>query len=73
MAGMGTGRPLTVKCPRCRRGKYGYPPQEKGVRASPDILQREAWRCHVLRTLTFVGCDDCGHAWWTTLKPRKSA
>jgi hypothetical protein len=74
MAGMGTGRPLTVKCPKCMRGKHGFPSQEKGVKAILNTPQRGAWRGRkrVLRTLTFVHCHDCGHKWWTTLRPRKA-
>jgi len=68
---MTTGRPIVTKCPKCRRGKHGCPPQELGVRGTE--LRRQGWRAtrkgKVLRTLTHVMCVDCGHAWWTTLEP----
>jgi uncharacterized Zn finger protein len=63
------GRPIATKCPSCKRGKYNYPPPEKGVIRTPGVEQRKAWRGYhrTLRTLMSMTCLDCGHVWWTTL------
>lgn len=70
---MPTGRPLSLKCPSCKRGMYLH--EGRSGEQSPVRIvlaeQRKAWRStrrgSVLRTLTLVGCPACLHRWWTTL------
>jgi hypothetical protein len=70
-----TGRPLTVKCPKCRRGQWRRDPQVFGIQDMGRQIEvwRRTRRGRVLRTETFVRCGDCGHMWWITLRPRKCA
>jgi hypothetical protein len=70
-----TGRPIATKCPKCRRGQYGKTSSILGCRVVPNAPQRESKRrvrrgYHVV-TLTNMTCLDCGHAWWTTLEPKR--
>lgn len=62
------GRPLHLKCPRCKRGKYGRPKQVCGCMVQHDAdgvpirrIRRGA------RMLTLVSCRDCKHEWWSTV------
>lgn len=69
---MSTGRPLTIKCPSCMRGKWGHEQRQGGgIGRVVGVPQREEWRSTrrggVLRTLSLVRCGDCKHEWWTTL------
>lgn len=78
---MPTGQPISLKCPKCMRGKYSQNRPEKGVQEDGHTSsgawfptrQREEWRStrrgFVVRTLTRVECLDCKHEWWTTLLP----
>lgn len=61
------GRPHSVKCPKCRRGKYGYPKQLKGITITREQKDNPRPRTHRSTTLTLINCHDCGHWWWTTL------
>lgn len=65
---MPTGVPHTLKCPKCKRGKWGYEwkPIVKGLRVDYDRI-RDRWGGSYRRIQTFVACLDCGHTWWTTL------
>jgi hypothetical protein len=69
--GMSTGQPISVKCPKCMRGKYGKLRPIRGVQEMMSSSQREEWRAtrrgKVMRILTYMTCRDCGHSWWTTL------
>jgi hypothetical protein len=73
---MGTGMPLTTKCPKCMRGKHGFPKRIVGVSRTSGIAQREEKRYGhrrvggVVKTLTHMTCGDCGHVWWTTLEAK---
>jgi uncharacterized Zn finger protein len=66
------GKPITIKCPKCKRGKFGHAGTPNVVR-TPDVLQREAFRRghsrrgRVTVILTSMTCQDCGHVWETTL------
>jgi hypothetical protein len=65
------GVPVSPKCPKCKRGKWGHAPINKGVRKHRDKL-RERWstggRGHsYFRGQMLIECLDCGHTWWSTL------
>jgi hypothetical protein len=62
------GRPHSVKCPKCRRGKYSYLPQIRGITITRD--QKPSSRVRWGYALTRIVCNDCGHEWWTTLLPK---
>ena len=36
---MPTGQPIALKCPKCRRGKHGYSPRDRGVQAIVGVAQ----------------------------------
>lgn len=72
---MPAGTPLALKCPHCKRGKYGYPRPEKGVRATGLLeprVTRSAHCGHGKGGASFRGyrglvkCLDCGHSWFST-------
>ena len=72
---MPTGTPLTLKCPSCRRGQFGYGRIELGVRATGETERRLTWSAHSGSGgggCSFRGhrgrveCLDCGHAWFST-------
>jgi hypothetical protein len=72
---MPTGSPLTLKCPKCRRGQYWKPPIEKGVRATGVTEGRVTMSAHMGHGNggpSFYGyrgeaeCLDCGHKWFST-------
>lgn len=60
------GRPISVKCPKCKRGKYGFERPERGLKIG-EQKRNPRPRTHRSTTLTQVNCLDCGHWWWTTL------
>jgi hypothetical protein len=72
---MPKGTPLAPKCPRCMRGKYGYPAPVKGVHQTGRVKARLVASSHSgfgAGGCSFYGhrgemrCDDCGHAWFST-------
>jgi len=63
------GRPLTVKCPKCKRGKYGERKIVFGI-LRHEQKRNPRPRTHKSTTLTRCECRDCGHQWWTTLIQR---
>ena len=73
---MATGMPLTTKCPKCMRGKYGHAKKVAGVSRTLGVAQKEGHRSgharvgSVVKTLTHMTCGDCGHGWWTTLEAK---
>ncbi len=54
------GRPHILKCSKCRRGQWHYPPKVKGVRYTGR--QRGAFGARE------AACLDCGHVWWSRSK-----
>ncbi len=68
---MPTGQPIALKCPKCRRGKHGYSPRDRGVQAIVGVAQHREWRGmrhgRVFRLVTRIRCLDCSHEWWSTL------
>ena len=58
---MTTGRPVRIKCPKCKRGKYGYSPQIRGVEGVGDRVKKGRRRIRLTR------CLDCGHEWMCNL------
>jgi hypothetical protein len=61
-----------VKCPKCKRGKYGYPAALRGVERVGQTRERWIGAAHPrgtrLKTQTLMRCLDCEHTWWSTLK-----
>jgi hypothetical protein len=72
---MPTGTPYWPKCPKCKRGKWGYPRPDLGVRVIGNGIRP-------VRSNTsgfgkggpgfygypgLVRCLDCGHEWFSTL------
>lgn len=72
---MPAGSPLSLKCPKCHRGQFGYPPKEKGCRPTGNVEER------ITKTKTQghgkggaarrghrgeAECLDCGHRWYST-------
>lgn len=78
---MPKGTPIGLKCPRCRRGKWGYERTVKGVQLADEY----EGRVHRTRSSSAGGCGgptkvghrrkveclDCGHVWFTTLYMKK--
>lgn len=65
---MPTGRPSSVKCPKCMRGKWGQEPSVKGVRIDWSRTHMRTKRSIAKRGLCHrAKCLDCGHEWWTSL------
>lgn len=61
------GCPLTLKCPRCKRGKWNCPRREKGVRRTGRVAEKMTAQKHGNRIYRGeVQCLDCGHVWWST-------
>jgi hypothetical protein len=72
---MPKGTPYVLKCPECKRGKWGYPSQIKGVRPTGRVRERKtrSQHCgHGSGGAAFYGhmgeveCLDCGHRWFST-------
>jgi hypothetical protein len=61
------GRPHSVRCPKCRRGKFGYRPQIAGVKVTWEQKPNPRPQHPHAHTLTRIVCLDCEHEWWTTL------
>lgn len=71
---MATGTPISLKCPSCRRGKWGFSRIIQGVQKL-DAYEKNHHRTgsghgagqgfngHRRR----VRCLDCGHEWFSTL------
>lgn len=68
---MPTGRPVCLKCPKCMRGKWGFPAAQKGVSVDYSKYRRLV---SVRRSTNRhphghrATCGDCGHEWWTSLR-----
>lgn len=67
---MPTGQPITLKCPRCRRGQHGHRETEKGVSALAETRVRKLyngrWPGGRVTFQRRAHCRDCDHLWWTT-------
>lgn len=67
---MPTGRPMTLKCPRCRCGQHGKPDAVRGIALLADVRRRRLYtagrRGGRVTLQRAVHCRDCGHSWWTT-------
>lgn len=72
---MPRGTPFSLKCPRCRRGKYGQSLAFRGCHSTGVFEER----LHRSRSSAggggghrFYGyrgqvkCDDCGHTWFSS-------
>jgi hypothetical protein len=72
---MPTGTPISIKCPKCKRGKWGHDRNRKGVQAVGCEVKptRSQHAGHGNGGSSFYGhrsivcCLDCGHTWPTTL------
>lgn len=64
---MPTGRPLVVKCPACKRGKYCEPPIERGCHLIGHTVARDH-RGRSWGPKGIVECRDCGHVWRSKLE-----
>lgn len=72
---MPTGTPLSLKCPKCKRGKWG---KDRSVKhcmqtgRTEDRVFRSAHKGHGGGGSSFWGfrgevkCGDCGHTWFST-------
>jgi hypothetical protein len=64
-------KPITLKCPKCHRGEYGYDRAERGVVQSGRTKKKWTWNTRrigkTLSTMHESKCLDCGHLWWSTL------
>jgi ribosomal protein S27E len=72
---MPAGTPLTIKCPKCKRGMFGYPRRDRGCRPTgrvDDKIRRSQHCGHGNGGAGFYGyrgeveCLDCGHKWFST-------
>lgn len=72
---MSKGTSIWLKCPKCKRGKFGHKPQVKGVRKTGRVegkISRSAHRGTGDGGASFYGhrgeveCLDCGHKWYST-------
>lgn len=67
---MPTGRPMTLKCPHCRRGQHGQPEPDLGVMVLAEVRKRKVYgggrRGGRVTFQQAVLCRDCQHSWWTT-------
>ncbi len=72
---MSRGTPITMKCPRCKRGEYGREPRERGCRPTGKVenkIHRSNHQGHGCGGTGFFGyrgeveCLDCGHKWFST-------
>ncbi len=72
---MPKGTPLGLKCPKCKRGKWGKPPARNGVHPTGEVEGRiTSSACHGTGSggVQFRGyrgkvrCGDCGHEWFST-------
>lgn len=61
---MPTGRPHSIKCPSCKRGKWNHIPQNKGISVTDHVRKRLRGRAQA-----FIICKDCEHTWWSTVMP----
>lgn len=72
---MGRGKPISVKCPKCKRGKYLCERQVRGVMVIAHETRVSARKssCGGTGGARFYGhrgiveCLDCGHTWRSTL------
>ncbi len=71
---MPTGTPYTLKCPSCKRGKWGHSAKGKGIeRIAIEVkLTKSGHKGHGNGGASFYGlrgivrCRDCGHVWAST-------
>ncbi len=72
---MTRGTPITIKCPRCKRGKYGKRGALNGCRPTGNVehkITRSGHTGHGGGGPAFNGyrgevlCGDCGHKWYST-------
>jgi hypothetical protein len=72
---MPTGTPCWPKCPKCKRGKWGYPKPEKGVHFTGLVERRLTTSKHQGHGnggqgfhghRGLIECHDCGHKWFST-------
>jgi hypothetical protein len=71
---MPKGTPIIMKCPKCRRGRYGHGRRYEGVMPIGVELSRHSGKhqghgsggrgFHGHRGI--VQCRDCGHVWAST-------
>lgn len=72
---MPTGTPAWRKCPKCKRGKWGFSKPELGTRVIGNGIRcvRSQHSGHSNGGSSFYGypglvvCLDCGHTWYSTL------
>jgi hypothetical protein len=78
---MPRGTPLSLKCPKCHRGQYGYSRPNKGVKATGRVEARMSRSrhsgfgsggCGFYGHRGEVVCLDCEHFWFST-HPRSGA
>jgi hypothetical protein len=72
---MPRGTPLSLKCPKCRRGQWRAPRAVRGVKATGRVekrISRSRGSGYGGGGPLFTGhrgeveCLDCGHKWWST-------
>jgi|SRR5271156_4897188 len=71
---MPTGTPYTLKCPSCKRGKWGHTPKSKGFEpiAVEVKVTKSGHKGYGNGGASFCGhrgivrCLDCGHVWAST-------
>ncbi len=61
---MPTGRPLSLKCPSCKAGKYGFG-KSQGVTITDRVKVTKRGASRLYRRL--IICKACEHEWWSTL------
>ena len=72
---MPTGTPISTKCPKCKRGKWGFPRAELGCRVIGNGTRCVRSHHHgggkggagFYGYPGLVCCLDCGHQWFSTL------
>jgi len=72
---MPTGSPLSLKCPKCRRGQWGHAPRLMGCRPTGSVEARittTKQQGHGNGGPARTGhrgeaeCRDCGHRWYSS-------